>query len=381
MTLTITNIILLIGAAQAFLLSMLIYHKHLQLYPNRFLGTLMLFYGIVLLNLLIQDSETTSIPRTMMLVISGLSLTISPLHFLYTKYVLHPSKRLSKFELWHLLPLGLYEGAVLLNIFLPSDPTREIFSHYPAHFLLFNWILLTQGFVYMYYTLRGLRRFDDQIKLLFSSIEHRQLTWLQNITYLSVNTWIVFGIENFCLTLGYNVSNFTLSSVFYAVYVYIIGYLGLIKSDVLSSTEFTTSTSLATEVTEIKYEKSGLSAEAAEEYETRLLELMNSEHPYTNSDLTLNLLAEKMGITSHNLSEVMNTRLNQNFYDFINHYRIEQVKKDLSDPGKKHLKILSIAFDAGFSSKTTFNTIFKSKVMMTPSEYRKRSLTDENIIE
>ena len=79
-------------------------------------------------------------------------------------------------------------------------------------------------------------------------------------------------------------------------------------------------------------------------------------------------------IPPHNLSEVINSRLKKNFYDLVNGYRIEQVKKDLSDPAKSHLKILSLAFDAGFNSKATFNTLFKESTGQTPSDYRKSIL-------
>ena len=62
------------------------------------------------------------------------------------------------------------------------------------------------------------------------------------------------------------------------------------------------------------------------------------------------------------------------FFDFINEYRLDEVKQALTDPAKQHLKILAIAFDAGFNSKTSFNTIFKKHTGMTPSEYRQQAL-------
>ncbi len=119
-----------------------------------------------------------------------------------------------------------------------------------------------------------------------------------------------------------------------------------------------------------KYEKSGLSQEKAERCLEELPKLMKKERPYRDPELTLSDLATRLDISSRNLSEVINTRLNQNFFDFINQYRVEDVKKDLLDPKKSHLKILSLAFDAGFNSKTGFNTIFKKHNGMTPSEFR-----------
>jgi YesN/AraC family two-component response regulator len=98
---------------------------------------------------------------------------------------------------------------------------------------------------------------------------------------------------------------------------------------------------------------------------------MEQEKPYINSDLTLTQLAEMLSISPHNLSEILNTQINQNFFDFVNQYRVEEVKKALTDPGNQHLTVLAIGFDAGFNSKTSFNTIFKKYTNMTPSEFRK----------
>ncbi|MEE9117113.1 MAG: helix-turn-helix domain-containing protein, partial [Calditrichia bacterium] len=119
-----------------------------------------------------------------------------------------------------------------------------------------------------------------------------------------------------------------------------------------------------------KYEKSGLTREKAEEYLQNLKTIMEEKKPYTDSNLSLHQLSEMLEMTPHNLSEVINTGLNQNFFDYVNYFRVEKVKKDLSDDQKRYFKLLSIALDAGFNSKSSFNVIFKKQTGMTPSEYR-----------
>jgi AraC-like DNA-binding protein len=94
---------------------------------------------------------------------------------------------------------------------------------------------------------------------------------------------------------------------------------------------------------------------------------------YADAEITLRDVSEHLGLSPHNISEVINSRMNQNFYDFINRYRIEKVKKDLLDRSKQHLTILGIAFDAGFNSKSGFNSIFKRFTGRTPGEFRDQS--------
>lgn len=103
---------------------------------------------------------------------------------------------------------------------------------------------------------------------------------------------------------------------------------------------------------------------------------MQKKKPYLDDELTLQKLAEQLEVSNHNLSEVINSRLNQSYYDFVNRYRVEEFKKRLMDPANDHFNILSIAFDSGFKSKGTFNSIFKKYSGITPSEYKTNIFKD-----
>ena len=99
---------------------------------------------------------------------------------------------------------------------------------------------------------------------------------------------------------------------------------------------------------------------------------MEEEKLYTNSSLTLNDLSTRLSISTHHISETINSKLHQNFFDFVNQYRVNRVIQDMTDHKKSHLTLLGIAMDAGFNSKSSFNTIFKNYTGATPSEYRKK---------
>jgi AraC-like DNA-binding protein len=108
----------------------------------------------------------------------------------------------------------------------------------------------------------------------------------------------------------------------------------------------------------------------AEAYLQQLLRMMDEKQLYRNSLLTLQDLADEMGISQHHLSQVINTQLGKNFYDFINGYRVDEIKSRLRDPKLHHLTILTIAFEAGFNTKSSFNSFFKKYTGLTPSQYR-----------
>ena len=75
--------------------------------------------------------------------------------------------------------------------------------------------------------------------------------------------------------------------------------------------------------------------------------------------------------TPHKLSEVLNSDLGKTFYDFINGYRVDDVRRRLAESESRNLNVLTLAMDAGFASKSTFNQVFKKLTGHTPSTYRK----------
>lgn len=95
---------------------------------------------------------------------------------------------------------------------------------------------------------------------------------------------------------------------------------------------------------------------------------VEQNHSYRNSELSLAKLANAIGLSPHHLSEVLNQHAGQNFNHFINAYRVKEVCLGLSSLSS--VNVLDIAMQAGFSSKSTFNTIFKKITGLTPTQYR-----------
>ena len=102
----------------------------------------------------------------------------------------------------------------------------------------------------------------------------------------------------------------------------------------------------------------------------RVIEMMEREKVYQEPELTLQQLSDKLQFPYYLVSQAINEGINKSFYDLINSYRIEEAKRLLLDPKNINYTVLSVGFEAGFNSKTTFNTVFKKFTGLTPTEYR-----------
>ncbi len=380
MELNLPNILVIIAAAQGFLLSVLIVQKHHAVFANRYLAMLMFSYTLVLVHLLLQDTGIY-VQLPYIFLISGFPLIALPLHWLYTKHLIARSQRFTSKELLHFILFAVYEIILIVSISASTiDLSQEGIADAaatPVLLRLFNIMVMLQGLTYLGLSIRSINRYDLHVKDVASSVETIRLTWLRNITIAGLAAVSLFVIEDLLMLRGINISNFILSSIGFAMYVYGMGYGGLVKTEVLADPVVEKAMHVVEEIEQtaaVKYERSGLTEETADLLHVSLLRLMEEKKFYRNSQLTLTELSEALSVSAHNLSEVINTRLKKNFYDFVNGYRLDEVKKDLADPTKQHLKIISIAFDAGFNSKATFNTLFKEQCGQTPSEYRKQYL-------
>ena len=124
-----------------------------------------------------------------------------------------------------------------------------------------------------------------------------------------------------------------------------------------------------------KYKNSGLSKQKSLELFSTLEDFMKTNKPYQNTELTLFTLAKQLSIHPNHLSQIINQHHNQNFFDYINEYRVNEVKEALLSGKYDTHSLLGIAFECGFNSKASFNRAFKKFTGLTPSEFRNKSST------
>lgn len=102
------------------------------------------------------------------------------------------------------------------------------------------------------------------------------------------------------------------------------------------------------------------------DYLERVRRAMEVDKLYLNPTLTLTELAQHIGLNSKVVSQLINTGMNQSFNDYVNAYRVDEVKRRLRTNDLPRFTLLGIAFESGFNSKTTFNRIFKEHTGQSP---------------
>ena len=121
-----------------------------------------------------------------------------------------------------------------------------------------------------------------------------------------------------------------------------------------------------------RYSGSSLNKDSQQELFGRLERLMQNDQVYKNSLFTREKMAELLGTNRTYLSQTINEQTELTFTHYMNKYRIEEARRILADP-QDDTPIKAIAADLGFSSVTTFYTLFKAAVQMSPDQYRKHA--------
>lgn len=226
---------------------------------------------------------------------------------------------------------------------------------------------------YLYFTIRLLRRYHRRLKDVFASTENRELTWIWLITIcgaiywavsvvLSVSVWggvVTQAAPNQVIGL---LSTLALLALFWVLGVWGLRQRpGLIRSPVVEPPE-------PDDPPTQKYQKSALDDERAARIAGKIKTAMSDDLLYREPNLSLWDLAKHIGVTSHYVSQTLNTQLHSSFFDYVNRWRIKDAVEQLT---KTDETILSIAYDVGFNSRSAFYKAFKREMGKTPSDLRK----------
>lgn len=288
----------------------------------------------------------------------GLGFFYGPLIYLYAKSLEYKDFELSYSDLLHALPWVL--------VWIAKFSVRqELFS-------FFGIIVSIQVFTYLFLSFRSISRYQKVLQHTQSSYENIALRWLKQFIVLMVFIGLIDIIHN--------ISAIKMPWLEWVIYLtLIISLLVLITLLVFKGLRqpelfmgITQEEEAIVFENKEKYSLSRLSDSEADQVAQQVQDYMQVAKPYFDPQLNLQTLSEELDIAPRIISQVINSRFNQNFSEFVNDYRIKKAIQLLSDPEQTDKTVLEILYEVGFNTKSNFYTAFKQQTGESPNTFRKR---------
>ena len=362
--------VLYIGISQSFFSGLLISTKKPVTTANRLMAAWLFMICIELTFALINSNVLE------MYSFQFITFTYGPLMYLYVIFMTNPERKFNWFSLLHFIPFIVF---FVVSVVFRSEPlVRDLRSFFrPDKLISLRIIYGTCFFLSITsYSLLAFLEIGRHQKNLKNFVSYTSgvltLNWLKIISasfYLAYFILFILGglnmIGNFIPFDPY----FVIFG-FITIFSFVFSFYG-IRQPAIFGQELVHANDEKRDTE--KYTKSGLKEKQAKEYLTKLINYVEGHRPYLDRDLSIYDLSKMTGIPRHYITQILNEKHGKNFFTFINEYRVKEVIERFGNPKFRHFTILSIAYDAGFNSKTTFNAIFKSQTGLTPSEFREKS--------
>lgn len=364
-------IIMGITSGAAFLLGFLLLFnsRKVNITANKFLGLFIVTIGMAMLEIPLFY-KNFSITNPFLFEMLGLCRFLTaPFLYISIQYFTSFSKKIQTKDFLHFLPFVFF-----LLFRIPFFITGKNFEFNDAEKKIVFFILQTalplQVIIYWILSFVKLQKHLKNIYQFSSSTEKNDLVWLKYfllILLIIVVAWFNLVFFEFKNLIG-------ITPFLYLLSVFFLAYFSLQQREVFdfSQTELN-------ELASIKIHKKKttkrVSGDRLKELNKKLKIVINSEKIYLENDLSLPKLAKSLNSSSNETSFIINELYQDNFYNFINKYRIEEAKNLLLSEKYSQLNIVGIAYESGFNSKTTFNTTFKKYVGMSPTQFVKSNIS------
>jgi AraC-like DNA-binding protein len=307
-----------------------------------------------------------------------------PLIYLYARGATDRAWRVRRRHLIHFIPVAISLALTARFYFMSGAEKVALYDRWviggvPAGIKLIDPWKYVSGIGYTIATALYLRRHRYQVEQSYSNTARVNLRWLMWLAAGTGAVWVLAASLKLS-RVSTHIRDEHISLAI-AILVYAIGYRGLRQTEVFrhETQEYPVVTPRDVSVpvhvdvepsVQPRYERSGLTETEAAGLATALRALMDTKQPWRDSELTLSDLASQLDTSPHKLSEVLNSQIGQTFYDFVNSFRVREVQRRIKEGDARALKMLALAMDAGFASKSTFNQAFKKHAQQTPSEFR-----------
>ncbi len=364
----------LVGALQGLFLAGTLFAQRNNRTANRLLAILMLAFTIFLGSTVYYSTALFERWPHFFGVSYHMPFVFGPLVYLYARAASDRAWRFKQRDALHFLPVAVTVLSTIPMYALSGAEKVALLRQFiagevPARLLVFDAFKYISGIGYSIATVLLVRRHGREVRHSYSNLDRVNLRWLLWITGAAAAIWVLALSVSF--SADANIRDEPISLAI-AVLIYSIGYMGLKQPEIFryETAEFPIPPTTENPA-DSRYERSGLDDREADALRIALVALMETEQPWKDSELTLAQLAERLGTTPHKVSEVLNERVGQTFYDFVNGYRVREVQRRIKAGEARKLKMLALAMDAGFASKSTFNDVFKKHTQLTPSAFEK----------
>ena len=291
------------------------------------------------------------------------SLALGPLIFFYVLHITRPEYRFRQRDFLHFGPVVLELGAYVL------ETMESLKTGAPAYdtlvFQRLNPVLQLLAFVsvitYLYKCHALIEGFYQQQKFSGGDRYRHELRWLHRLVIGFGMLWLLWTPF---IAADYFFYNYQLGAeAYYPLYFLLVVMILWMAARAFLRSE----TGVRPDTAPIF--KPLLRADLKQKG-IWLKKAVKENRYYLDPELSLNALAEKLGLTTHELSRIINMVLKKNFNDFINEYRVQGAISKMKDPAFDHITLLGIAFESGFNSQSTFNRIFKQITGKSPVKYK-----------
>ncbi len=346
-----------------------------------------LFQGLFLMSLALAIFEewlnnTGLIVRVLFLTnfSESLNFTFTPLFYFYILTSLHPE---SKRKVWvHFIPFFFWTIYMIFQFIQPDEmkynsyiqtkhpdwayiPFNDQISDDPLGIRVYvNHLMLLQFAVYIFMSVATLMMKFRSTGESFFHTENILLKVLRNsvihilvLITIMVITKIYFGMRS------------DIGGYFVASYVSFMIYATTWQ--ILNRSDYFDSPSSFFSFPSVKYRKSSLSEANKEQILKKIIREMEANNYFTNNLASLSGLARQINESPHHVSQVINEKMNKNFFEMLAFYRVEQAKKLIRQDKQGKITIEELAELVGYNSKSSFNSAFRKYTSKTPSEYRK----------
>ncbi len=358
------TVVLLLGIIQGSIFVILLYRiKNRNKRANKFLSVFICLLVLTMFGRVLINTKLLSKFPNFLALPDAIIYLYGPILYFYIKTLL------SKFELSrnelliHLIPVGLFLLSEIPMFLDESNSLHILWRTYTrARFIGIEGSAIFLNIFYLLLNVRLLLRYKRNTDNNLSFKQYpNYLTVILMLIAICLAAWLtsylswVIGFYNPFNVFGYGMIWLALVFITYALAYFAMNKPALFKMSL-----------------EVKKEKEPLLKDMElDSLKAQLMQLMQEEKPYLQPRLTLRELAKMLEVNTNILSNLINVEFKQNFNDFINAYRIQEFIQLSQKEGHENLTILGLAYEAGFNSKTTFNTKFKKKMGKTPFQFIK----------